>query len=373
MGLHSPAPPPDTAASGSLERGGPSSSFAGRVVIAVLVVLLIGGTAYLMVRSAHVLLLAFAGILFALFLSTLSSWLSRRTGLGYGMALGDVVLLLVALTGGLGYLLSNQLAAQFSALSEKLPESFERLREMLAQYPWGRQLIEKVPQAAASLTEFGNLSRLTGLASGLSNLLIAAVVMLFVGIFVAAEPGLYATGILRLVPQPQGPRASELLDSLGHNLRWWLVGQAALMLMMAVTTSVGLWSIGVPLPLALGLIAGLFELVPYIGPWLSAVPAALIALLISPWHLGAVLVLYLALHVLEGYVLVPLIQRRSVRLPPAVTLVAQLLFAELLGILGLFVAAPLTVVAVVSVRLLYVEDVLGDKTEAVSGEPPPKE
>jgi predicted PurR-regulated permease PerM len=278
--------------------------------------------------------------------------------------------LLVGLTAATSQLLASSLTAQFATLSEKLPESLDRFREYLSQYPWGRAVVERVPQATeSSLAQMGDLSHLTGMASGVSNALIAVVVILFVGIFVAAEPGLYADGMLHLVPPPQRPRAAEVLDSVGHNLRWWLVGQAVLMLMMAVTTAAGLWMIGIPLPLALGLIAGIFELVPYIGPWLSAVPAALIAMLISPWHLAMVLVLYLALHILEGYILVPLIQRRSVRLPPAVTLVTQLLFAELLGILGLFVAAPLTVVAVVSLRMLYVEDVLGDESEPAPGEP----
>jgi len=88
----------------------------------------------------------------------------------------------------------------------------------------------------------------------------------------------------------------------------------------------------------------------------------------SPWHLGMVLGLYLALHLLEGYVLVPLIQRRAARLPPAVALVAQLLSAEVLGVLGLFVAAPLTVAAVVALKMLYVEDALGDRSVGVPGE-----
>jgi predicted PurR-regulated permease PerM len=208
----------------------------------------------------------------------------------------------------------------------------------------------------------------TGLLSGVSSFVMAGVVVLFVGLFVAAEPGLYKEGILHLVPPRRRRRAAQTLDAVGYNLRWWLVGQAVLMVTMAVTTAAGLWLIGVPMPLALGLIAGIFELVPYLGPWLSAVPAVLVALVISPWHLGMVVALYLTLHVLEGYVLVPLIQRRAVRLPPALTIVAQFLAAELFGVLGLFVAAPLTVVAVVALKMLYVEDALGDDTVDVPGE-----
>jgi predicted PurR-regulated permease PerM len=111
------------------------------------------------------------------------------------------------------------------------------------------------------------------------------------------------------------------------------------------------------------------ELVPYIGPWLSAIPAALMALLLGPTELLMTLGLYLGLHVVEGYVLVPLIQRRTVKLAPALTLVLQILLGSMLGILGLFVAAPLTVAMVVLVKMLYVEDALGDQSVDVPGEP----
>ena len=117
------------------------------------------------------------------------------------------------------------------------------------------------------------------------------------------------------------------------------------------------------------IIAGVFELVPYLGPWLSAVPAALMALLVSPTHLAATLALFLALHLLEGYVLLPLVQRRAVLMPPALTLVTQVLFGELMGLMGLFVAAPLAVAIVVLLKMLYVEDTLGDEAVDVPGEP----
>jgi predicted PurR-regulated permease PerM len=196
-----------------------------------------------------------------------------------------------------------------------------------------------------------------------------ALIIFFVGVFGAAEPGLYRAGLLRLVPPPQRPRAEEAVDTLTFNLRWWLVGQVVLMLVMAGTTALGLWLVGVPLALTLGLLAGALELVPYVGPWASAVPAVLVALTVSPTHLLLTVALYLALHLLEGYVLLPLVQRRAVHLPPALTVAAQALLGELLGVMGLFVAAPLTLCAVVLLKMLYVEDTLGDESVDVPGEP----
>jgi predicted PurR-regulated permease PerM len=251
-------------------------------------------------------------------------------------------------------------------LTQQLPKSFQAIRDYLSQYEWGRHLLENAAPTAASLaTEF---SRQTGLVSGVERFIVGVIVILFVGLFGAAEPAVYREGFLHVIPPGQRRRAGEAIDAVAYNLRWWLVGQVMLMVMMWITTTLGLWLIGIPLAVALGVIAGVFEIVPYAGPWLSAVPALLIALLLSPFHLAAVAALYLALHVVEGYLLAPLVQRGVAEIPPAVTLVAQVLMGELLGILGLLVAAPLTVAAVVLLKMLYVEDTLGDQGVEVPGE-----
>jgi predicted PurR-regulated permease PerM len=361
---------PDGRATLPVAPGSPCSGladFARRVVLALLILAL----AYLLWRGAHVLLLAFAGLLLAVFLSALSEWLSLRTGLPYRGALAIVVVGLVLLMGGLGWLLANRLAAQIAQLAEKLPQSLAEVRDYLEAYPWGRLLQEKAPRAAEALANAGDFPQVTGLVSGVAGFLEAAVVIAFVGIFGAAEPEVYRAGLLHLVPRGQRRRVSEALQAVAFNLRWWLVGQILLMVLMGITTATGLWLIGVPMALALGVIAGILELIPYIGAWLAAVPAALIALMLGPWHLAMTLALYLALHLLEGYVLAPLIQRHAVHLPPALLLVAQVLLGTLLGVLGLFVAAPLTVTAIVFVKMLYIEDSLGDESVEVPGEPGP--
>ncbi|HWA99446.1 MAG TPA: AI-2E family transporter, partial [Pirellulales bacterium] len=114
---------------------------------------------------------------------------------------------------------------------------------------------------------------------------------------------------------------------------------------------------------------GLMEVIPYLGAWIAAVPTALIALQIDSTHVVLALSLYLLLHILEGYVVMPLIQQRAVHLPSALILVTQVLMGELAGILGLLVAAPLTVAAVVFTRRLYVEDSLNDHTVETHHEP----
>jgi predicted PurR-regulated permease PerM len=342
--------------------------YARRVAVAVLIALALLAVAYLIWRSLGILLEAFAGALLALLLYTLSAWVRRATGLRHGWSLAIVVVVLFACTAGLGWLLASRLSAQLSELTQKLPESLATLRDSLSQHAWGRVLIESTQPAAESIAN--NFSRITGFASSVGEFLVAVVVILFVGVFGAAEPDVYRRGFLHLVPPDQRRRAGEALDAVAYNLRWWLVGQVILMVLMWITTTLGLWLIGVPLAVALGVIAGLLEIIPYIGPWLSAVPALLIALLLSPFHVFVVGGLYLGLHIVEGYILVPLLQRGVVEMPPALTLVTQVLLGELAGMRGLVVAAPLVVTTVVLLKLLYVEDTLGDQTIDVPGEHP---
>jgi predicted PurR-regulated permease PerM len=343
--------------------------FSLRVAVGTLIVLLLVSLAYLAWSGVHVFLEAFAGLLFAVFLSALSNWLSEKTRLPRGLALALVLAGLLLSAAALLWLLYSRLSVQVAELIHRLPQSFVEIRNYLQQYEWGRLLVDNIASPAQPLSTADIFSRATGLIGGVEEALVGALVILVVGIFGAAEPQLYRAGLLHLAPRGSRARLEEALDAIDYNLRWWLLGQIFLMFAVGAATGVGLWLIGVPLALALGVITGILEMVPYVGPWLSVIPAALISLMLSPAHLLMTLGLYLGVHLLEGYVLLPLVQRRSVLLPPALTVVAQLLLGKLLGLLGLFVAAPLTVAVVVLVKMLYIEDTLADTEVNVPGEP----
>jgi len=130
---------------------------------------------------------------------------------------------------------------------------------------------------------------------------------------------------------------------------------------VGVAATVGLSLLGIPLALALGLIAFLLEFVPYLGPFIG-VPAVLVALAAGPGDAAYVVLLYLGIHAAEGYVIAPLVDQRSVHLPPALGLVAQLLLGTLFGFLGLILAVPLAAFGMVLVQMLYVEDFLGERS-----------
>jgi predicted PurR-regulated permease PerM len=177
----------------------------------------------------------------------------------------------------------------------------------------------------------------------------------------AAQPRPYVDGFLFLVPRPRRKRAREVISEIGNVLRRWLVGQSLLAAGVALLTGVGLLLIGAPFAVTLALFAGLMEFVPYIGPFVAAIPAILVGFAEGPELALKIALLFLAIQMIESYLLAPLIQHKAVYLPPAAILFAQVLMGAIIGALGVAVATPLAAVVMVAVSMLYVEDALGDK------------
>jgi len=207
-------------------------------------------------------------------------------------------------------------------------------------------------------------SRVTGVASGVLGVLVNIVVIVTVGIYLAAEPRTYRRGLLHLVPPRHRTRAREVLGELDTTLGRWLIGRLVLMFVNGCLTALGLWFLGVPLALTLGILTGVLNFIPNFGPLIAGVPAVLIALLVSPQIALSTALLFLAVQMLDGYVFTPLVDRRSVELPPVLTISAQVLLGVLVGGIGVVLASPLVASVIVIVRMLYVEDALGDTIAA---------
>ena len=299
-----------------------------------------------------VLLLAFASVLLAILIRAPTDWLSRHTSLSSGWALAIAVFF--------GQAAANQL----EQLLRKFPELIEGVSARLAQYEWGQLLVQRM--RPRQLLEQGPdfLGKGITVISTTFGLIANFVIVLFIAVYLAAQPRLYIDGLVRLFPLHRRQRARETLEAIGQILRWWLIGQLFLMAVIGTATGIGLWLLGVPLWLALALLAGLLEFVPYIGPILAAVPAVLVALGQDATLAGYVLLLYVGIQSLEGYLLTPLVQRKAVYLPPALLILAQVTLGILIGGLGLLLATPLSAAALVAVKMLYVQDVLGDTQAA---------
>ena len=162
------------------------------------------------------------------------------------------------------------------------------------------------------------------------------------------------------MPRRRRKRAREVIYEIGNVLRRWLIGQSILAVCVALLTGAGLLLLGAPFAVALAILAGLMEFVPYIGPFVAAVPAILVGFAEGPQLALYIALLFLGVQMAESYVLAPLIQHRAVHLAPAAILFAQVLMGAIVGALGVAVATPLAAAVMVAVGMLYVEDALGD-------------
>jgi predicted PurR-regulated permease PerM len=192
--------------------------------------------------------------------------------------------------------------------------------------------------------------------------------IVFLAIYIAAEPDLYHAGLMHLFPHHARKRAGEVFSAMAVVLRKWLVTQLIAMIVVGATVTAVLLVLDVKAAFALGALAGLLEFVPTIGPLLSAVPAVAMAFLDSPDKALAVAVAYGAIQFLENHLLIPLLMKGGVNIPPALTVVSQALMAMLFCFLGLMVAVPLLAAIMVPVKMLYVEGVVGDDMEVLPEE-----
>ncbi len=189
--------------------------------------------------------------------------------------------------------------------------------------------------------------------------------VIFLAIYVAIEPKVYHDGLMHLFPHDARPRAGEVLSAVARVLRKWLVTQLIAMFVIGTVTTVVLLILDVPAAFPLGVIAGLLEFIPTVGPILSAVPAVAMGFVDSPEKALWVAIAYWGIQFMENQLLIPILMREGVDIPPALTIIAQALMALIFGFLGLLVAVPLLAAGLVVVKMLYVEDVVGDDIEVM--------
>lgn len=335
-----------------------------RTAAVVATALAIVGIAALLVVAADILLLMFAGLLFAVLLSSLADALVRISGMRRGIALGLTLLGLLAGTVGTAWALWPSVSEQADQLATELPAALGELRGWFEQRAWGRWLLGRA-EPGRMVTGGALVDQATGALFTTVSALAAFLIILFVGLYVAAQPSLYHRGLRRLVPVAGRHRSDEVLFEVTGVLRWWLMGKILSMLLVGVLTTGGLWWLEVPLALTFGLLAAALTFIPNFGPALSVVPPALLALADDPTRAAYVVALYLAIQTVESYAVTPLIQRRTVSMPPALTIMAQIVLGLLVGGIGVAVATPLTAAAMTMVRMLYVEDLLEQDAPAV--------
>lgn len=317
--------------------------------------------AYVATQFIEVLFTVFAGILLAVFLAGVSRELNDDILLPRPLALLLTIIGLVGLVVGLWILAGPDISEQINVLAALLPDATERLanqvRRSAQQYEWVQRFVDPSQLLPPVSSVIG---RVTNVFRGTLNILVNGFIILFIGIYGAAAPAPYVKGVLLLVPPAHRPRAREVIHALGRALRWWLTGRGIMMVIVGILTAVGLHLAGIPSPVALGLVAALCSFVPYLGPIISVLPALLVASVLGMTEIFYVMIVYSAVQLFESYLIAPLVQQQAVHIPPATVITAQFIGGIGAGAVGVLLATPLTIVLIVLIQMLYVEDVLGE-------------
>ncbi|WP_120008075.1 AI-2E family transporter [Teichococcus vastitatis] len=308
-------------------------------------------------------LLVFAAALVGVFLHGGSDLLRRVLPVSNGIGVLIFVLLLLLLTAAFGFLAARPMADQFNELWQQVPQAAQSLTRRLERYSWGQQILDNFRPSNLSLPQGGGAGAVSALNvtfGALGN----AVLVLFLGLYFAIDPQLYRRGIEAMLAPSLRPKASRVAEEAAHTLRGWLGAQMISMAVVGLLTGLGLWLVGVPLAPVLGVLSALLAFIPTIGPVMAAVPGVLLGL--SGGFSGAVSVIgvYLAVQSVESYLITPYVQKRSVDLPEAATIISLVAFGLLYGFLGMLLATPLAALVLMLVRRLYVEDYLDRESAA---------
>lgn len=330
------------------------SEFATRTVIVVA----IASVPFLVWYLRDFLLIVVGALLVAMLVQLVSEPFVRWLRLPNGIALAVSGVLILFAIGGCGYLFGTQMTAELQDVIGRADTAISTINDFMRQSQLGQMALSYMDGGSFSLTSFA--SSILKLSAGLLEGIIFTVVA---GAYLAAQPTLYREGASYLFPPRWRLEVEETIDDVGRALRLWLLGQGIQMVLIGVLSTAAVWMIGLPSPFALGAIAGVAEFIPYLGPIIAAVPALLVAMTIGFYPVLWTVLAYLVIHQVEGDVIVPMIQRRLIFIPPAVLLLGIVAITEIFGTIGIVLAAPIAVIAFVCVKKLYVRDSLGQRTK----------
>jgi predicted PurR-regulated permease PerM len=312
---------------------------------------ILGICLYIFWQIRNVLLLALTAVVFVVVLNRGVKLLQKRIPDRRAAVLALLSCVLLVL-GVLGLIIVPPFVNQLQELIRLTPQIIDQLQG------WIRNIGNRIPgvtsdnfqslEAILSQLQSMNLEMIFGrffqwfsntLAVTLNLLLLAALIIMML-----LNPQAYRRLFLKAFPSSNRQQVDRVLDNCEDAIAGWFIGILFNMTVIATMSMVGLWILGIPLALANGLLAGLLAFIPNIGPVVSVIPPAAIALLEAPWKALAVIVLYIVIQQVESNVLTPLVMKKQVSLLPAVTLLSQVIFAIFFGFLGLLLALPLTLI-----------------------------
>ncbi len=312
-----------------------ASVWFGLAIAAALVVLLI-----------QPLLLIFAGLVVASMLDGGARLILRYVPIPRGLALTIVVLGVIAFIAGVFYLTGVEIAAQAEQLRATLEAQALRISAWLSDLG--------IMPAASDLTglaqqALGSVGRVTSFIGGAIGAIGSFFLVLVIGLFVAMEPRIYERGLQWMVPMASRDQFAITLARMARTMRILLAGRLLGMVFEGFITWILLEVAGVPMALLLGIITGMLAFIPNIGAFISGVLMVAVGFSAGPTEGLWAIAIYFGVQTFDGYVLLPLVAKRTVDMPPALTVSSQILMSTLFGFLGLALADP--IVAMIKVAL----------------------
>lgn len=326
--------------------------------------IIIGAFALWLVRD--IVMLTLTSAILAILLTTPVRFFVK-VGIRRPFAIVLSILLIIVLIVAAGWLVFPALTDQFTPL---LTRVLPNAAQQIAQESTPEKLVVRFPflsqEDALTISRqiSGGLTSLAGLifpvVGSLATTLLNILIVLFLSLYFIADPTTHQRGIIKLIPLHLRPRAYQILVKLDETLRRFLQAQIILMIMIGVGTGIALALMGIPLPVALGTITGVFSFVPNFGPLISLVPILAVGIINTPDKLLLIVVVYYILQTIQSQVIAPLLLGQGIHMPPAMILLSQIIAGIFFGFLGVLLAVPLAAIAMVLVQEIYVKDILGD-------------
>jgi predicted PurR-regulated permease PerM len=328
-----------------------------RFIRRVIILLVILAAVAALWRAGDLLILAFGATLGAIAIHAVADLYrdhfraSRKLGLvlGYATVLGII--------GFLVWLFAVEFRQQVNVLITRAPGLLDQLAGWAGKSPVGAKIVDAVRQAYAGSRAAQDVG---GLVQGGGELILNCILLLIGALFFAADPKVYERGFLLLIPPAKRPAIEDALFDVGSTLRLWLRSSLILMTTMGVLIGTGLWLADVPSPAALGLLAGLSEFIPYVGPTAAMIPALGLAATVGTGPVLGALGVYAVVRMIQTNFITPYVQQRVIAIPPSITVFAIIGMGVIFGIFGLFFSAALLVVFFTLIRSLYLREVLGE-------------
>lgn len=326
-----------------------------RTALVVITVLAVIGLAWFLIQITEILLIVLVSAILATGVAPLAATLEGRRWSPGGRRLSRtwsifvVYLAAIAVLTVIIGLLVTPVVIETQGFVANLPANIERittaLRELRMRFPWLPDMagwVEQLPNELSSLSRYA--APAAGVAFRFLGGVATVITVLFLAFYMLVGGPEIKAGFLALFPRSDREEIADILNQVGAKFGGWLRGQLLLSFIIGVAAAFGMAVIRMPYPILLGIVAGITELIPLVGPTLGAIPAVFLALFQPWWKLIFTIAWYTLIQQTEGNFIVPRVMRRAVGLSPLLTIVALIIGIKLLGMIGALLAVPVAAV-----------------------------